>query len=320
MKGFNNICLLVTTWVVLLFASGPAAADMYVTETGNVGIDVSNPVEKLQINGCIRGNQSGALRINTPSGYTDIGAKNAGFSHFTTDRTRFYFNQAVWVNSGLIGSYDEDISLHTGGTTHVTVKKSNGYVGINNTNPKSPLDVNGTIHTDFQANTGHHVNIKAMTAMEGGAITLGYGGNTGFGEGPSTWNIDVYGSDLRFFRYNPAGQAAVLMTLSEDGPVQIYGNLRVHGQVTWPDRVFKKGYRLRPLEEVASFVGQNQRLPDIPSEQEVEERGVTVLDMFSKQMQKIEELTLYLIDLKKENQHLKKRMAVMEKRIQAMQP
>jgi len=316
-KKNSYLCLLLTA--VLLFVCSPATAEMYVTESGNVGIGVADPAERLQINGCIRGNQSGALRISTPSGYTDIGPKNAGFSHFTTDRDKFYFNQGLWVNSGLIGSYDEDLSLHTGGATHVTVKSASGNVGIGITNPKNALDVNGTIQTNVQANAGHHVNLRAMTAAEGGAITLGYGGNTGFGEGPSTWNIDVLGSDLRFFRYNAAGQPAVLMQLSESGPVQIYGNLRVHGQVTWPDRVFKKDYRLRSLEEVESFVGQNRHLPDIPAEQEIEEQGVTVLDMFAKQLQKIEELTLYLIELKKENQRLKKRMAALEEKVKSLQ-
>jgi hypothetical protein len=187
-----------------------------------------------------------------------------------------------------------------------------GRIGIG-TSPSQALDVNGIIQTNFKTNAGHIVNLKSMSSAEGGQVTLGYGGNSSYGEGPSTWNMDVYGSNLRFFRYNAAGQPAVLMELSENGPVQIYGNLRVHGQVTWPDRVFKKGYRLRSLEEVETFVGQNNHLPDIPSEQEVEEQGVTVMDMFAKQLQKIEELTLYMIELKKENKRLQKRVAALEK-------
>ena len=113
-------------------------------------------------------------------------------------------------------------------------------------------------------------------------------------------------------------RSAPLMKMAESGPVEVFGNLRVHGQVTWPDRVFKKGYRLRTLEEVEEFVGRRKHLPDIPSEQEVAEQGVTVMDMFAKQLQKIEELTLYMIKLKKENKRLKKRMVVLEEKVNVM--
>lgn len=319
MKRLAYLFLRLSTAAVLLLISSPVPADMYVTESGKVGIGVSDPAETLQINGSIRGNRNGALRISTPTGYTDIGPKNKSFSHFSTDRDKFYFNRALNVNSGTISSYDENLKLQTAGTTRVTIKKSNGNLGIGLTSPQYKLDVNGTIQTNAQANAGHHVNLKALSATEGGQVTLNYGGRTGYGEGASTWNIDVLEQDLRFFRYNSSGQAAVLMKMSESGPVEIFGNLRVHGQVTWPDRVFKKGYRLRTLEEVEEFVGRRKHLPDIPSEEEVAEQGVTVMDMFAKQLQKIEELTLYMIKLKKENKRLKKRMAVLEEKVNALQ-
>lgn len=71
---------------------------------------------------------------------------------------------------------------------------------------------------------------------------------------------------------------------------------------TGADFVFKPDYNLMPLSEVESFVKENQHLPNIPSEKEMKEYGLNVNDMQIKLLQKIEELTLYVIELKKENE------------------
>lgn len=75
---------------------------------------------------------------------------------------------------------------------------------------------------------------------------------------------------------------------------------------TGADFVFKPDYNLIPLSEVESFVKENQHLPDIPSEKEMKENGLNVNDMQIKLLQKIEELTLYVIELKKENEEQNK--------------
>ena len=55
--------------------------------SAKVGIGTDSPAEKLHINGSVRGNQSGALRISTGNGYVDIGPKNTSYMHFNTDRS-----------------------------------------------------------------------------------------------------------------------------------------------------------------------------------------------------------------------------------------
>lgn len=87
----------------------------------------------------------------------------------------------------------------------------------------------------------------------------------------------------------------------------------------WPDFVFKNNYDLRSLEELESFILKNKHLPEIPSEVEAIENGISLGEMNFKLLQKIEELTLYTIEqekrlnniesknekLKKENKSLK---------------
>lgn len=82
---------------------------------------------------------------------------------------------------------------------------------------------------------------------------------------------------------------------------------------SWADYVFSDQYQLLDLYEVENFIKANNHLPNIPSAEEIEKEGLDLADMQSKQMAKIEELTLYMIEMKKqidilktENAHLKK--------------
>ncbi len=90
--------------------------------------------------------------------------------------------------------------------------------------------------------------------------------------------------------------------LSVNGPIEAK---EVIVQTGWSDYVFDADYALAPLSEIASFVKQNHHLPGIPSASEVESKGVSLGEMQSKLLAKIEELTLHMIDLQKENQELR---------------
>jgi hypothetical protein len=64
---------------------------------------------------------------------------------------------------------------------------------------------------------------------------------------------------------------------------------------SWADYVFEDNYELRSLPELAEYVKENKHLPGIESAGEIESSGLSVGDMQKKQMEKIEELTLYII-------------------------
>lgn len=82
----------------------------------------------------------------------------------------------------------------------------------------------------------------------------------------------------------------------------------------WSDFVFAKDYQLPSLQSVEQHINDKGHLPDIPSEKEIMSEGINVGEMQAKLLQKIEELTLYVIDLKKKNEKLEKRVVELENR------
>lgn len=102
-------------------------------------------------------------------------------------------------------------------------------------------------------------------------------------------------------------------TLTVGGKIGARGGVYVvnyGGQ--WPDYVFSPSYRLRPLAEVAQFIAANHHLPDVPSAAQVQTEGLELTAMNAVLLQKVEELTLHLIELAKANQALTARVAQLE--------
>lgn len=118
--------------------------------------------------------------------------------------------------------------------------------------------------------------------------------------------------------YNPTGKnevtdqftQTIFMTSSHDGNIcigvenpknklEVLGTIRateVKVETGWADFVFDKNYKLPSLSEVENHIATHNRLPEIPSEAEVKENGVNLGEMQVKLLQKIEELTLYIIE------------------------
>ncbi|MCB9042755.1 MAG: hypothetical protein R2798_04860 [Chitinophagales bacterium] len=92
--------------------------------------------------------------------------------------------------------------------------------------------------------------------------------------------------------------------LSVAGKV-IAEEVRVQLQANWPDYVFSNDYDLMSISELENSIKENNHLPGVPSASEVEANGITLGDMSRIQMEKIEELTLYIIDLQKQIDALK---------------
>lgn len=84
----------------------------------------------------------------------------------------------------------------------------------------------------------------------------------------------------------------------------IYGTLRATKMNVdvkwWADFVFDADYELKSLAEVEAYIAANKHLPDVPSEEEVLANGLDLGEMQAIQQQKIEELTLYIIQQQKQ--------------------
>jgi len=100
--------------------------------------------------------------------------------------------------------------------------------------------------------------------------------------------------------------------LSVDGKI-ICEELRVETSADWPDYVFAEGYNLKPLSEVEKHINKNRHLPGIPSAKQIEDQGgVDVGEMNRKLLEKVEELTLYLIEKDKQMKLLEARLSALE--------
>ena len=91
-------------------------------------------------------------------------------------------------------------------------------------------------------------------------------------------------------------------SLSVDGT--IVSKKEIVQITSWADKVFSKDYKMLSLFELEKYVNQYKHLPEIPSEADVIKNGVDVAEMNKLLLQKVEELTLHLIELNKKIEKL----------------
>jgi hypothetical protein len=102
--------------------------------------------------------------------------------------------------------------------------------------------------------------------------------------------------------------------LSVGGKI-ICEELKVQLAGSWPDYVFDKKYQLMPLDELAKSIEQEKHLPGLPSAADVQQDGISVGEIQSELLEKVEQLTLYVIQLQKQNAELVKKDAEIMKLI-----
>jgi hypothetical protein len=90
--------------------------------------------------------------------------------------------------------------------------------------------------------------------------------------------------------------------------------VKVEMQTNWPDYVFDDGYKLRSLQEVDRYIKEHHHLPEMPSATEIKNNGLDLGEMNAKLLQKIEELTLYQIELLKKLEQQENRIQSLENR------
>ena len=106
--------------------------------------------------------------------------------------------------------------------------------------------------------------------------------------------------------------------LSVNGEI-VCENLLIEDSADWPDYVFAPEYPLKPLDEVEAHIQDHGHLPGVPSAAEVGENGLSVGTMQRQMMEKIEELTLYLIEQNKRLAAQEQQIAGLQETLQKMQ-
>ena len=156
------------------------------------------------------------------------------------------------------------------------------------------ISTNSLIYAGGQSVAQKYVDVAGDTMT--GALGLSTGGLTV----GSTQLVVLANGNVGIGEANPTNKLAVNGTIKcKEVIVTLDG---------WSDFVFDDDYKLMPLNKVYEFIQQNGHLPGIPSAEDVASGGVKMGEMQAKLLQKVEELTLHLIALERENRKLKHRL------------
>lgn len=238
------------------------------------------------------------------------------------------------------GSFSAEIDLVSDGSLRLGVGSvptdliiaENGRIGINTSSPSDQLDVNGDISLSGSNRTINLMgNSGELNFMNGSTreVYLDYNGTDFFIDNNRLGgDVELDANTLIRFQtdniermvIDETGRVGIGITsagiptgylLAVDGNV-ISERVRVRLSGDWPDYVFAENYPLLPLNDLKETIKEEGHLPNMPDAATVQEEGQDLGDMQVLMMEKIEELTLYIIELhervaflEKENEVLK---------------
>ncbi|MCT4637603.1 MAG: hypothetical protein N4A72_07830 [Bacteroidales bacterium] len=262
---------------------------MHLNGYGKLGIGIMNPFGKLEVAGMTY--FRGAPTVNTISEQVRFGREDSNIRYHS-----IYTKHTTGGNLNFM-----QFRIHDG-VTSATAQRTvmtllgDGNVGIGTTNPARKLEVNGDVLIGGS---------NAVLILQSGS---------------SVWDFSPKANGLAFNQtgvqtsmfFEKGGNVGIGTTKTNGYKLAVDGTIGAREIVVnteaWADFVFAKNYRLMPLSEVESFITENNHLPDVPSEQEVKENGINVAEMNAKLLQKIEELTLYVIEQNKRISELEKQV------------
>jgi hypothetical protein len=253
---------------------------MFWSQNGNVGVGTNLPESKLHIADGIGGEQ---IKIS----------RGAGAVRLVQDNNQ-----------------DNLYLINRDGSKTYTYWAPSGNVGIGTLAPQQKLDINGALALRGQAliDVGaNEIYIGDISSNEGLIDNLSFfTKDTRRMYIDGNGNVSIGTTDPKGYRLAVAGKA-----IAEEIVVKLQSN--------WPDYVFEKNYNLRPLAEVETYINQNKHLPEVPAAKEMEANGVNLGEMDMLLLKKVEELTLYVIALKKETDALRKQNELQQKAMELLE-
>jgi hypothetical protein len=296
---------------------------------GDYGLNVE-PLINGPVNFYVTSNSADniiAVNARTKSGAWDIPdqSKPSSYMDLSTNSISPYY--------GGISFFTRAAGASGYGTEKMTIL-NNGNIGIGTTSPLSNLSVKGDFGINIEPLTNGPTNFYVTSNSSDNIIAVNARTKYGAWEIPdsskpssymdlSTNSSSPYYGGISFFTRvaGASGNGTEKMTLLNNGNVGIGttspdAKLAVAGQVhaqevkvsvtvPGPDYVFEKEYALPSLDQLKSYISQNKHLPEVPSAKEMEQDGIKLSEMNMLLLKKVEELTLYVIELKKENEDLK---------------
>ncbi|PWS28863.1 hypothetical protein DHW03_03245 [Pedobacter yonginense] len=300
--------------------------DVYMSfiSNGNVGIGTTNPSTKLEVVTSSNTNLFG-LTKNT-IGWGE--GPGMAFRNLVNDGTQPDIARIqAGLLSGTSGAVAGSLNFFTKNLNKEVMAMTmapNGNIGIGTASPTVPLDIISTYNTNL-------VSLTKNSIVGGEGPEISFRNLVNDGTQPTIAKITskllnggagaVAGSLSFFTRNNSADVLAMTIapngfigmgTASPKEALSVNGNIRAKEikveATNWPDYVFEDGYKVGTLGDLEAYIKANRHLPEMPSAKEAEASGVELGEMNRKLLQKIEELTLYVIEQGKEIAELKKQV------------
>ena len=292
------------------------------------------------ISGQLHVKTTGSLPIRIER-YVSFGhtQNNTFDTYFTGNPVNFSGSVAAGSTIFQSGNHNADM-LFLHGNTSNNVKiglflKANGYVGIGNVVANERLDVSGNIRINENkilfrgANDVYHgIGYNALSYSVSGPVLFGLNGgllasnNNGTPVPALRWdnsgNVTIGSATAATgSRFTVTGSSSgtdnMINVLDNSGVTnfRVKANGFVYARditvqvATFPDYVFDTTYTLMPLHTLDNYINTNHHLPGIPSAATVQQEGMSLGEMNVLLVQKVEELTLYMIQMQKEIDALK---------------
>ncbi len=329
------------------FFTNGSSPQMTLLTNGNVGIGTSSPTAKLDVTGNVKitdGTQ-GAGKVLTSDASGMASWQTSGASSWAVSGNNISNSNTGGVG---IGTNTPSYGLHVNNDADVWHAGFGGATGllrigaqtvqgaiIQSWNPATNLPRDLYLQRD-----GGRVSIGTATLPTGSDLHVkAISGNCDVSLFPATgkgWNFaGTTLSDLIIASFDGTTYNDKLI-IKENGNVGIGTTtpsaaykLTVAGKIIctelkvqvqpFPDYVFAANYKLPSLKEVESHINTYHRLPGMPSATEVEADGMEVGKMQTKVVEKVEEATLYILQLSKENEALKNQLTEQGKAIAELQ-
>lgn len=226
--------------------------------------------------------ESSGLKISSGSTNTFVG-KSAGYENTTGSTNVFLGYETGKINT--TGTYNVYVGgSATGFGTNAASLQRAAAIGYN-----ARVSINDAIVLgDFQNN-----NVKVGIGVHDPQHRLDVKGVINMRAAFNQPALKINGQD--FIEIDSQGEFVVANF-----------KMKYQSESQWADRVFKKGYVLMPLAKLEEYIQKNEHLPGIPTAAEVVEKGISTQEITAKLLEKVEELTRYVLELKAENVGLKK--------------